>query len=108
MFVAVVLVKERAEAHFLFRTVDRIKPKGFVEAVRLFELRCERAGDIAFELGLCREWEEIYPLIEERRAGAAARVLAFLQTYPDDGVAQFHARRMSASGAASVSRPMPG
>lgn len=97
-------IRERADAHFLFRAVDRIRPKGFAEAVKLFELRCERTGDISVELELCRQWDEIYPLIEELRAGAAARVLAFLQTYPDDGVARFHARRMSAS----ATRTMPG
>ncbi|MEH2609574.1 adenylate/guanylate cyclase domain-containing protein [Bradyrhizobium sp. AZCC 1693] len=32
----------RAEAHFLFRSVDRISPKGFAEKIPIFEIRCTR------------------------------------------------------------------
>src|SRR6187399_1518358 len=43
-------VKERVEGRFSFRSVDEIRPKGFAEAVRIFELRGEQdqATDLAF------------------------------------------------------------
>ena len=35
-------IKDRASARFLFRSVDRISPKGFAEKFPIFELRCRR------------------------------------------------------------------
>jgi len=98
-------VKERADARFLFRPVDRIKPKGFAESVMIFELRCERAGDIASELEFCRRWDAIYTLVEcDKRDRALGEISAFLAKYPRDGVAQFHAERLRAPSVVPLQR----
>jgi adenylate cyclase len=86
-------VKERVEGRFAFRSVDEIKPKGFAEDVRIFELRCE--ADEASEHAFCQRWEIVYAAIrQDQPAVALVGVTDFLAQYPDDGVAQYHAKRL--------------
>lgn len=86
-------VKERVEGRFAFRSVDEIKPKGFAEAVRIFELRCEAGG--ASEHAFCQRWEIAYAAIrQDQPAAGLVRVTDFLAQYPGDGVAQYHAERL--------------
>jgi adenylate cyclase len=86
-------VKERVEGHFAFRSIDEIKPKGFAEAVRVFELRCEADEDS--EHAFCGRWEIVYAAIrQDQPAAALVRVSDFLAQYPGDGVAQYHAERL--------------
>ncbi|XSC43941.1 cache domain-containing protein [Bradyrhizobium sp. RDT10] len=91
-------VKARAEHRFVFRTIDRITPKGFAEAVAIHELRCAREGDFAAELALCRRWDDVYHSIEcEDPASALAAISAFLIEYPADIVARYYAERVQAA-----------
>jgi adenylate cyclase len=91
-------VKARAESSFVFRSVDEIKPKGFAEAVAIYELRGDRAGDGSSELVFCRRWDAVYAAIQREDAGAALnRISEFLGEYPGDGVAQYHAERLRAT-----------
>ncbi|MGL5168490.1 MAG: adenylate/guanylate cyclase domain-containing protein [Afipia sp.] len=86
-------VKERVEGRFAFRSVDEIRPKGFAEAVRIFELRHET--DEASEHAFCQRWEIAYAAIrQDPPAAAMIRVTDFLAQYPGDGVAQYHAERL--------------
>ena len=88
-------VRARVESAFVFRSVDRIKPKGFAEAVTISELRCERGDDKASEAAFCRRWDDVYEAIE--RGGpttALDRVRKFLNEFPSDTVAQYHVERL--------------
>jgi adenylate cyclase len=86
-------VKERVEGDFAFRSVDEIRPKGFEEAVRIFELRGEQAG--ASEAAFCQRWEIVYAAIRRDQPSVAlVRIADFLARYPGDGVAQYHAERL--------------
>jgi adenylate cyclase len=86
-------VRERAGERFAFRCVDEIRPKGFAEAVRIFELR--DGTDQASESVLCQRWDVVYAAIRQNQPAAAlVRVLDFLAQYPGDGVAQYHAERL--------------
>ena len=87
-------LKQRAEPAFVFRSVDRIKPKGFAEAFTIYELRCERSATSAPETAFDREWEEVYAAIQAGSPAGPAMLANFRQTYPDDGVAQYHASQM--------------
>ena len=88
-------VKERVEGRFGFRSVDEIKPKGFAEAVRIFELRGETDG--ASEHVFCQRWEIVYAAIrQEQPAAALVWVTDFLALYPGDGVARYHAEQLRA------------
>jgi adenylate cyclase len=88
-------VKVRADEDFVFRSVDRIKPKGFAEAFTIYELRHERAIDFGGDTAFCRRWEEVYALIHELDLPrSAALVASFLRSYPNDGVARYHAERL--------------
>ncbi|MBR1149497.1 cache domain-containing protein [Bradyrhizobium sp. JYMT SZCCT0428] len=90
-----VAVKERVEGRFSFRSVDEIKPKGFAEAVRIFELRGETDG--ASEHAFCQRWEIVYAAIrQEQPAAALVWVTDFLALYPGDGVARYHAEQLRA------------
>lgn len=90
-------VKARADSGFLFRAVDRIKPKGFAEAVMAYELRGERDGAAASELVFCQRWDEAYLAIEHQDpAVALAKITSFLNEYPDDGLAQYHLKQLRA------------
>jgi adenylate cyclase len=87
-------VRRRAEHAFLFRSVDTIRPKGFVEAVTISELRGERAAASAAELAFCRDWDEVFASVERDEGEATLLKLSrFLIDYPDDGVARYHAQR---------------
>jgi adenylate cyclase len=91
-------VKARAESSFVFRSIDEIKPKGFAEAVAIYELRGDRAGDGSSELAFCQRWDAVYAAIQREEAGAALnRISEFLSEYPGDGVAQYHAERLRAT-----------
>ena len=93
-------IKQRAESHFVFRSVDRLKPKGFAEAFMIYELRCEGTEYTPFEFSFCQRWEQVFAIIEEGDAGRAKAALrGFLDKYPTDGVAQYHASRLAAEEA---------
>jgi adenylate cyclase len=84
-------LRQRATGGFLFRSVDRINPKGFAEAFEIYELRCERGNDDAANSELCREWEVVYAALHDKPlAGAECELAAFLAKYPEDGVARYH------------------
>jgi adenylate cyclase len=88
-------VKARTEETFIYRSVDRIKPKGFAEAFTIYELRHERGLDFGADTAFCRRWEEVYALIHELDLErSAALVAGFLRSYPHDGVARYHAERL--------------
>jgi adenylate cyclase len=87
-------VRERTGRAFLFRSVDRIRPKGFAEAVTISELRSEGETAGVSERNFCHRWEEAYAAIERGdREEVVAKLRAFLADYPGDGVAQYHARQ---------------
>lgn len=84
-------LRQRAGPHFVFRSVDRISPKGFAEAFEIYELRCERDNCDAAVLELCREWEIVYAALRNGPlAVAESELAAFLEKYPQDGVACYH------------------
>jgi len=87
-------LKTRAESAFVFRSVDRIKPKGFVEVFTIYELRCERGSTSDPETEFDREWEDVYGSIQAGRPVGPAMLASFLQKYPDDGVARYHAAQL--------------
>jgi adenylate cyclase len=101
-------VKGRAADEFVFRSVDRIKPKGFAEAFTIYELRRERDPDFGGDTVFCRRWEEIYALIHELDLErSAALVASFLRSYPNDGVARYHAERLLESSPIPVVEAPP-
>jgi adenylate cyclase len=84
----------------VFRSVDRLKPKGFAEAFMIYELRCEGTEYTPFEFSFCQRWEQVFAIIEDGDAGRAKAALrGFLDKYPTDGVAQHHASRLAAEEA---------
>ena len=84
-------LRQRVMARFLFRSVDRISPKGFAEAFEIYELRCERGDGDAAACELCREWEIVYAALRNGPLMVAEQELAaFLAKYPEDGVARYH------------------
>jgi len=86
-------LRQRATSRFLFRSVDRISPKGFAEAFEIYELRCGRGdgeGDTK-DCEFCREWEIVYAALRNGPlAVAECELAAFLAKYPQDGVARYH------------------
>ena len=87
-------LKLRAEPAFVFRSVDRISPKGFAEAITIHELRCERSATSEPETAFDREWEEVYAAIQASHPAGLAMLASFLQRYPHDPVARYHASRL--------------
>ncbi len=84
-------LRQRATSRFLFRSVDRISPKGFAEAFEIYELRCERGDGDARDCEFCREWEIVYAALRNGLlAVAESELAAFLAKYPQDGVARYH------------------
>jgi adenylate cyclase len=84
-------LRQRVMSRFLFRSVDRISPKGFAEAFEIYELRCERGDGDAAACELCREWEIVYAALRNGPLMVAEQELAaFLAKYPEDGVARYH------------------
>lgn len=84
-------VRDRAGSAFIFRSVDRISPKGFAEAFEIFELRRQSGQEDASELEFCRDWEVVYAAIRSGPPVVAKQELdSFLSKYPGDGVARYH------------------
>jgi adenylate cyclase len=84
-------LRQRAEPRFIFRSVDRISPKGFAEAFEIYELRGERTNDGAEDSEFCREWEVVYAALRNGSFVVGVEQLAvFLAKYPDDGLARYH------------------
>jgi adenylate cyclase len=84
-------IKLRADARFVFRSVDRISPKGFAEKFPVFELRCSRAAAGESDRVFCEAWEEIYRTLSATDHDRSLQLLeAFQRAYPDDGVARYH------------------
>jgi adenylate cyclase len=86
-------LRRAAGSRFLFRSVDRISPKGFAEAFEIYELRGEHGhgDDEDRESEFCREWERVYATLRERQLASAEIALsAFLAKYPGDRVATYH------------------
>jgi adenylate cyclase len=84
-------IKLGAEARFVFRSVDRISPKGFAEKFPVFELRCSREAAGESDRAFCEAWEEIYRTLSATDYDRSLRLLeAFRRAYPDDGVARYH------------------
>jgi adenylate cyclase len=84
-------LRQSAASRFIFRSVDRINPKGFAEAFEIYELRCEPGDDDARDSELCREWEIVYAALRKGPSKVAERELAaYLAKYPEDTVAQYH------------------
>src|SRR5580692_2825569 len=91
-------LRERAASRFVFRSVDRISPKGFAEAFDIYELRCEQDDQHAADFEICREWEIVYAALRNGPLAVAERELAaFLTKYPDDGIARYHMRHLGQS-----------
>jgi adenylate cyclase len=84
-------LKQRAGDRFLFRSVDRISPKGFAEAFEIYELRCESGDADGGQSEFCRDWEMVYAALRNGPLAVAESELgAFLTKYPGDGVARYH------------------
>ena len=84
-------LQQRTASQFVFRSVDRISPKGFAEAFEIYELRCARGEDDAAHDELAREWETVYAALRHGPlAVAESELAAFLTKYPEDGVARYH------------------
>jgi adenylate cyclase len=107
-------LRERAASRFIFRSVDRISPKGFVEAFDIYELKGERDGEGAGDFGIyrdsgiCKEWEIVYAALRNGPLAVAEHGLsAFLAKYPDDGVAQFHLSRLGQNSGLAQTQQIP-
>lgn len=84
-------LRRRASSRFVFRSVDRIRPKGFGEAFEIYELRGERGEGDTGDCELCREWEIIYAALRNGPLAVAETELsAFLKKYPDDQIGRYH------------------
>jgi adenylate cyclase len=84
-------LRQRVGARFLFRSVDRISPKGFAEAFEIYELRDGGRNGDAEDAELCREWEVVYSALRNGPIAVAQTQLGvFLTKYPQDGVARYH------------------
>ena len=92
ILVSSALKQRAASADFVFRSVDRISPKGFAEAFEIYELRCARGdGEDAARLELCREWEVVYAALRNGPlAVAEVELAAFAAKYPADGLARYY------------------
>jgi adenylate cyclase len=100
-------VRDRAGREFVFRSVDRISPKGFAEAFEIYELTREVDRSDAEDTGLAREWEAVYAAIRDGPSAVAVDELtAFLGRHPEDRIARYHqaaaADSMAAYGGAHV------
>ena len=88
-------LKQRAGSGFCFRSVDRIKPKGFAETFEIYELRGDKTSADADEYEFGRQWEAVYAAIcNGPSVVAEAELERFLAKYPADGVAG-HQRSIS-------------
>jgi adenylate cyclase len=101
-------LREHAAARFVFRSVDRISPKGFAEAFDIYELISEQDGRDSADLEICREWEIVYVALRNGHLAVAERELAaFLMKYPDDGVARYHMGRLGPDPRGARLRQVP-
>lgn len=88
-------IRLRAGDPFLFRSVDRIAPKGFAEKFPIFEPRGKRSECDDQECAFCDEWEEIYAVLDTHNAARSLeRLEAFTRRHPKDGVARHHAEKL--------------
>jgi adenylate cyclase len=88
-------VRARVADRFLFRSVDRISPKGFADAVDISELRAELPDALPEEIAMCRRWEGVFRSIEQKAIESASfQLSAFLIDFPEDTIALHHARRL--------------
>ena len=97
-------IRLRAGDRFLFRSVDRIAPKGFIEKFPIFELRGKSDAVDEQERAFCNGWEEIYLMLDGKNAGRSLeRLEAFMRRHPQDGVARYHVEKLrkSLTGAAA-------
>jgi adenylate cyclase len=84
-------LQRRAGARFLFRSVDRISPKGFAESFEIYELRCERGAADSGDCERYRQWEAVYTALRNGPlAVAETELTAFLEKYPEDQIARYH------------------
>jgi adenylate cyclase len=84
-------LRQRATARFLFRSVDRISPKGFAEAFEIYELRSARGDGDGDDCEFCQEWEIVYAALRNGPlAVAESELAAFLAKHPEDGVGRYH------------------
>jgi adenylate cyclase len=88
-------VKTRAEGRFVFRSIDRVKPKGFAAEFPVFELCCERTPDNEATAARAADWETIYPAMSDPGSSRSLVLLdAFLARYPDDRIALHYRKRI--------------
>src|SRR5580692_10734442 len=76
-------LREPAASRFVFRSVDRISPKGFAAAFDIYELRGERDDQDAVDLEMCRRWEIVYEALRSETRAADRELAAFLAQYPE-------------------------
>jgi adenylate cyclase len=101
-------LRERAASRFVFRSVDRISPKGFAEAFDIYELMSEQDGRNTADFEICREWEMAYVALRNGPLAVAEHELAaFLMKYPDDGVARYHMGRLGPDPRGARLRQVP-
>jgi adenylate cyclase len=85
----------RAKGEFLFRSVDRISPKGFATKFPIFELRGKLRTAGEQERQFCEEWEKAYAALDSIASECALVALDdFLKRHPDDRVALYHLERV--------------
>jgi adenylate cyclase len=85
------VVRRRVGAQFLFRSIDRISPKGFAEAFEIYELIGGSETASAEDVEFCRAWESVYSAMRNGPlAVAEIELAAFMTKYPADGVARYH------------------
>jgi adenylate cyclase len=101
-------LRQHAASRFIFRSVDRISPKGFAEAFDIYELRCQRDDLLsAAEAEVLREWEIVYGTLRDGPVAIAKQeVAAFLEKYPDDCIAQYHMRHLDQNARRVLSREL--
>jgi adenylate cyclase len=93
-------VKARTGDRFLFRYLDRVKPKGAVYPLDVYELIGTREGAdelrvIPMQERLCRAWDETYRSYAARDWHAALDVFeAFAAAHPYDKVARIYLERI--------------
>jgi class 3 adenylate cyclase len=93
-----ILVSERMRAlagdGFVFRSIDRVMPKGALRDFEIFELLGTRESTNADVLERVARWEAAYALYKTRKwADAAAAFETYAQAYPGDKVAGLYAAR---------------
>ena len=99
-------LRQRVGDRFLFRSVDRISPKGFAEAFEIYELRCASDEGNAEDVELCRDWELVYTALRNGPLAAAeVELAAFLARYPSDSVARYHIARAGTAECPVEGRP---